>query len=348
MNNLSYLIVWCLFAGIIYVGFDIQKQIKSNKEAETRRIEDEAAARVLAEQKRLEDLDKIRVQIVHDNDPQTNTYSGRLQAIAVDEEDDEISYLWEQVDVSPDIMSPDANLSSPTESTTYFKAPAGEYRFQLTITDAYGNATTESQVIIVEAEPNEAPTVGIKVDAGSEPSNPFDIVHDRDPETGLFNVKLGAVGSDPENDKFSYNWEQIPVSPSDNSFTPVTLTGKKQGIKYFKAPEGEYRFQLTMTDAYGASDVTNQLIVIKGEPNNAPTVEFKVTEGVEPIDPFEGDIEKIKEFQKKAGLEADGIWGKKSQEAWKKAKEAELEQKKKDREERKKKQAERQRPSIDD
>ena len=48
MNNLSYLIVWCLFAGIIYVGFDIQNQIKSNKEAETRRIEDEAAARVLA------------------------------------------------------------------------------------------------------------------------------------------------------------------------------------------------------------------------------------------------------------------------------------------------------------
>ena len=49
-----------------------------------------------------------------------------------------------------------------------------------------------------------------------------------------------------------------------------------------------------------------------------------------------GDIEKIKEFQKEAGLEADGIWGKKSQEAYKKAKEAELEAKKKEREERKK------------
>ena len=337
MNNLSYLIVWCLFAGIIWVGFDIQNQIKSNEEAETRRIEDEAAARILAEQKRLEDLDKIRVQIAHDNDPLTNTYSGKLQAIAVDEENDEMSYLWEQVDVSPDIMSPDANLSSPTEPTTYFNAPAGEYRFQLTITDSYGNATTESQVVIVEAEPNESPTVGIKVDAGSEPFNPFDIVHDRDPKTGLFNVKLEAVGSEPENDKFTYIWEQIPVSPGED-FVRVELTGnkKKQGVKYFKAPEGEYRFQLTMKDAYGASDVTNQLIVIQGEPNQAPTVDFTVTEGVEPVDPFDGDVEKIKEFQKEQALEVDGIWGPATQEAWKKAKEAELEAKKKAVEEKRK------------
>ena len=74
MNNLSYLIVWCLFAGIIWVGFDIQNQIKSNAQAETKRIEDEAAARVLAEEQKQEDLKKIRVQIKHDNDPTTNTW----------------------------------------------------------------------------------------------------------------------------------------------------------------------------------------------------------------------------------------------------------------------------------
>ena len=59
-----------------------------------KRIEDEAAARVLAEEQKQEDLKKIRVQIKHDNDPTTNTYAGKLEAIAADKEDDEISYLY--------------------------------------------------------------------------------------------------------------------------------------------------------------------------------------------------------------------------------------------------------------
>ena len=96
----------------------------------------------------------------------------------------------------------------------------------------------------------------------------------------------------------------------------VELSAYDKPIVYFTAPEGEYRFELTVTDAYGDSTTDSQVILINPEPNTAPSVDIKVENAPEPTDPFDGVIEEIKKFQAKNGLTDDGVWGPASQEVW--------------------------------
>jgi len=320
MNNLSYIIVLFLFAGMAYVGVEVRDNIKRQKQEVIDDAEALVAAEIAAMQAAIDqknaDNDKFIREINHDSDPSTDFFEVKLTAISADPENDEMLYLWEQVDVS--LENPGGSkveLIDNDKATAYFKAPQGEYRFQLTVTDKYGDSNMDSQVIRINPEPNKAPSVDIKVESGFEPSNPFNIVHDRDPKAGVFNIKLEANGNEPDGDKFEYKWEQIAVSPLA-SIVPVALSSETKRTTYFKASAGEYRIQLTMTDTYGDSDVTSQLIVIEGEPNEAPSINFNVSEGIKPIDPFEGDIDKIIEFQKENKLEPDGKWGKQSQEKW--------------------------------
>ena len=154
-----------------------------------------------------------------------------------------------------------------------------------------------------------------------------EISHDNDPVTKLFNVKLQAVSADVENDEMSYKWEQVPVSDDYVGGDMVELSSDDKPTTYFQAPAGEYRFTLTVTDVYGDSNVDSQVIKINPEPNTAPSVDIKVEEGVEPLDPFEGDLDKIKEFQTKSGLTPDGKWGPASQKAWDDSQKQESEEK---------------------
>tara|TARA_B110000116_G_C16746407_1_gene541119 strand:+ start:223 stop:1239 length:1017 start_codon:yes stop_codon:yes gene_type:complete len=320
MNNLSYIIVLFLFAGMAYVGVEVRDNIKRQKQEVIDDAEALVAAEVAAIQAAIDqrnaDNDKFIREINHDSDPSTDFFEVKLTAISADPENDEMLYLWEQVDVS--LENPGGSkvdLIDNDKAIAYFKAPQGEYRFQLTVTDKYGDSNMDSQVIRINPEPNKAPSVDIKVESGFEPSNPFNIVHDRDPKSGIFNIKLEANGTEPDGDKFEYKWEQIAVSPL-TSIVPVSLSSETNRTTYFKASAGEYRIQLTMTDTYGDSDVTSQLIVIEGEPNEAPSINFQVSEGIKPIDPFDGDVDKIIEFQKEHELDADGKWGNQSQEKW--------------------------------
>ena len=179
MNNLSYIVVIFLFAGIVWVGIDRRENIKqmaADKEAAM--IADQQAridAQNDAENARLADLDKFIQEISHDRNPETDLFDVKLQAVSADAENDDMSYAWNQVPVSSDYAGGDqVNLSSNDKPTVYFKAPAGEYRFELTVTDAYGDSSTDSQVIKINPEPNTAPSVDIKVSNEAEPTDPFD------------------------------------------------------------------------------------------------------------------------------------------------------------------------------
>ena len=175
MNNLSYIVVIFLFAGIVWVGIDRRENIKQMAADKEAAMIADQQARIDAENARLADLDKFIQEISHDRDPETDLFDVKLQAVSADAENDDMSYAWNQVPVSSDYAGGDqVNLSSNDKPTVYFKAPAGEYRFELTVTDAYGDSTTDSQVIKINPEPNTAPSVDIKVSNVAEPTDPFD------------------------------------------------------------------------------------------------------------------------------------------------------------------------------
>jgi hypothetical protein len=65
----------------------------------------------------------------------------------------------------------------------------------------------------------------------------------------------------------------------------------------------------------------SQVIKINPEPNLPPDVDIKVENIAEPKDPFDGDLKKIKEFQIKNDLKADGQWGPESEKTYNKEQE---------------------------
>ena len=139
------------------------------------------------------------------------------------------------------------------------------------------------------------------------------IDHDGNPKEADYNVILKANAKDAEGDVISYRWEQV-AEPGVNM---VDLSyNNDKSIAYCKAPAGKYTFELTVTDNYGDSSIETQVILIDDEPNSAPTADIEVSEGLKPIDPFEGNIEKIKAFQLENELKDDGVWGPASQKVW--------------------------------
>ena len=104
MNNLSYIIVLFLFAGVVWVGLENRENIKQIALNEEAQLELEQEAREQAIKDAGELKDKFIREISHDRDPETNLFEVKLQAISADAENDEMSYKWEQVPVSMIIL----------------------------------------------------------------------------------------------------------------------------------------------------------------------------------------------------------------------------------------------------
>jgi len=136
--------------------------ISSNAE----RIEKEGLEKALAEQKVLEeakqlliDARTLDVTVKHDNDPETNTISIVLSASSsYDQENDSMEYYWKQISGT---NIADIN-ESRKEPVLNFDAKAGDYGFQLTITDNYGASCVDTVLVNVDPEPNTCPVVIIK------------------------------------------------------------------------------------------------------------------------------------------------------------------------------------------
>jgi len=130
------------------------------------RIAKEASDKALAEQKVLEearqlliDARTLDVTVKHDNDPETNTISIVLSASSsYDQENDAMEYYWKQISGT---NIADIN-ESRKEPVLNFEAKAGDYGFQLTITDNYGAGCVDTVLVNVDPEPNTCPVVIIK------------------------------------------------------------------------------------------------------------------------------------------------------------------------------------------
>tara|TARA_B100001540_G_C15631517_1_gene562373 strand:- start:294 stop:902 length:609 start_codon:yes stop_codon:yes gene_type:complete len=162
--------VFFLFIGVAWVGHTKVNELEQDRIAKEQLLieEEEARLQLMLEAKAMEDwyVDGID----HDGKPESKLYETILKAVTSDPENDEISYKWEQVAEPGGFM---VELSSDDKPTVYFDAPAGKYTFELTVTDIYGDSSTDTQVIVIDPEPNTAPSAEIEVSEGPEPKDPF-------------------------------------------------------------------------------------------------------------------------------------------------------------------------------
>jgi len=168
LDDLISILVFLLFCGVTYIGIQnhqekVNDQIQMNQEQ--RDIEDSEA------QERKQEIEdayfealKYKDNVAHDSDPETKTYPMKLEAIdAFDAENDSIEYLWTQ------LKGENVAFSSTSEKITYFLAHAGDYEFQLTVKDIYGDTTNTTKVMEIKEEPNTAPVATFSISNEAEP-----------------------------------------------------------------------------------------------------------------------------------------------------------------------------------
>ena len=126
----------------------------------------ERAARIsLLEKMAIAEREKIKVMVEHDNSPLTNTYPMILDATNSFDPDigDEVQFVWKQIAGEPVEIRP-----NPFSGKVSFEGKAGEYTFELTVSDDYGSEASVTKTVVIEPEPNTPPVIDMKIRQGSE------------------------------------------------------------------------------------------------------------------------------------------------------------------------------------
>lgn len=123
------------------------------------------AQRIQLEQMALAERSKVKVMVEHDNSPITNTYPMIMDATGSYDPDlgDHLNFEWSQVSGPPVNLKPDSESGKVS-----FEGIAGEYTFELTVSDNYGAKNTVVKSVVIEPEPNLPPVIEMKVRQGSE------------------------------------------------------------------------------------------------------------------------------------------------------------------------------------
>ncbi|HSB91662.1 MAG TPA: PKD domain-containing protein [Flavitalea sp.] len=140
-----------------------------------------------------------------------------------------VSYLWTQIDGKRARIA-----NSRSVRTAVSDLEPGVYRFQLTVTDNDG-ATNSTIVRLTVVNVNKAPAA-IVSDAS---------VTVKYPDVLMLN---GSQSKDPDGRIEHYRWTQVEGRNAHISYTKMPKT-RVSGLV-----PGIYKFQLTVTDNYGASD----------------------------------------------------------------------------------------------
>ena len=153
----SILLLVVIAAGTGYYYMENVDRLSAEEVAAAVAAEEAATAAAEAEV----EAAKAHFTIPHDRDASSTAIVIALDASgSSDAEGDSLSYSWTQIDGNR------VDLSSDEEgdgNVTSFSAEAGEYTFKLTVTDAYGDSSTEEKTVAVATEPNTAPEVVLEV-----------------------------------------------------------------------------------------------------------------------------------------------------------------------------------------
>ncbi len=180
-----------------------------------------------------------------------------LSGSAFDEDDDELTYLWSQIE------GPSVALTSETDLETGFTAPKvavdTPITFQLIANDGQADSEPDDVTITVIGEITKQLTAY----AGKDKTVPE-----------LSTVTLFGSGKDPLKLKLDYDWRQL-------SGEPVTLSSTSLPKPSFEAPEvanGETKtlvFEVSVSDGEGRSakdTITVTVVPINGDPTAIATV----------------------------------------------------------------------------
>ena len=174
---------------------------------------------------------------------------GTLDAAASsDVEKNIVAYLWQQS------AGTEASIDKPKAATTTFTAPEvtadTKLSFELTVTDAAGATATDSVAITVLN--NTAPSADVEISK-------------QKPYEGEAVTLDAAASTDAENNIVAYLWQQ-------SAGTTIAIADPAAASISFTAPEvdadTELAFELTVTDAAGASDNTTVVVAVLN--NNPP------------------------------------------------------------------------------
>ncbi|HHZ81861.1 MAG TPA: hypothetical protein EYN28_00305 [Flavobacteriales bacterium] len=155
-----YATIVLLVASVAALGYLKMEQLElyaANDEAS------EAAAVEAAAVEEAEQIEaaKIRFTIPHDRDANTTDILVSLDGSdSYDVEGDSISYSWTQISGSDVYLEYEEGSDG---NTATFIADPGEYTFKLTVSDAYGSASSDETTVAVAEEPNSPPEVVVKV-----------------------------------------------------------------------------------------------------------------------------------------------------------------------------------------
>jgi hypothetical protein len=173
-----------------------------------------------------------------------------------DPDGDVLHFAWTQV------AGPPATINNATQAVAWIQPQSlGIHTFMLTVNDYYGAASTDNVIVTVV---NDPPVSSAGPDAFSY----------RNTATYLD----GSGSSDPNGDPLTYAWTQL-LGPD----TP-TINGPDQPRPWFATTVmGLFRFQLNVSDNYGAYDLDTVDITIR---NRAPVADAGVDHSGRPADPI--------------------------------------------------------------
>ena len=108
---------------------------------------------------------KVKVMVEHDNSPLTDTYPLIMDATESYDPDlgDRIYFKWKQIS-GPSVELKPNNYSGKVS----FEGIAGDYTFQLSVSDDYGAVNTLIKTVLIEHEPNTPPVIEMNIRQGSE------------------------------------------------------------------------------------------------------------------------------------------------------------------------------------
>jgi len=158
-----------------------------------------------------------------------------------------VSYHWQKV------SGPSAGtIANPNNRiTTVFDLWQGMYVFELTVTDNRGDIGKDSLTITVLPRPNQPPTVNTGANQTiTLPQN---------------STTLSGSANDPDGSVVSVIWSQVSGPSVAVISTPETLTTPISNLE-----EGNYVFQLLVTDDDGASAFNQITVHVNPAPNQPP------------------------------------------------------------------------------
>lgn len=168
--------------------------------------------------------------------------------------DDDKVVLWHWEEVKGPLREEKA--SGDTDILTLTNLVPGNYTFSLTVTDSDGAQNSTQAMLLVNKATDYRPT------ANAGPNQVITLPHNY--------ITLNGNQSTDDHDNLSYEWSLSPESKGK----VVEMQGVRTPTLQLSAmQEGDYTFELTVTDSSGQQDTTQVTVIVQPENNQPPVAD---------------------------------------------------------------------------